>query len=423
MAAVGCARRLALIGLLTIACGEGAQPRAAPELRDEVTAQLRALGYVDSDEEADVSQIGVTYHDRAKSAPGLNLYTDDNVVRLMDLDGDVVRTWTLPEKRWCEHGELLRDGRLAVVCLGKALVVLEPGGRISLDVSAAVHHDVAEREDGVLLVPIAEPPRAYRGRSVIFDALLAVEGDGTSTVVWSSYDALKQLRDLHGSTDLERPATWFERARHAFRLALGRDGARHEYYHLNSVEVLPHTATGAVDPRFREGNLLISLRNTNSAVILRAHDLAPVWAWGSDTLDLPHMPTWLANGHLLVFDNGRRRGWSRVLEVDPVTEEVVWQFPPEADPGFYSGWGGSSQRLPNGNTLICESQRGHVIEVDPRGRLVWEFWNPDIREGRRRAIYRFSRIPSERGAALLDAGTVTAASFGDTGRTARVSGP
>ena len=36
------------------------------------------------------------------------------------------------------------------------------------------------------------------------------------------------------------------------------------------------------------------------------------------------------------------------------------------------------QRLPNGNTLITESDRGYVFEVTPEQETVWRFANPDI---------------------------------------------
>jgi outer membrane protein assembly factor BamB len=104
----------------------------------------------------------------------------------------------------------------------------------------------------------------------------------------------------------------------------------------------------------------------------------------------------LDSGHILIFDNGTYREWSRVVEMDPATGRIVWEYrgdPPEA---FYSKWRGSNQRFPNGNTLICESERGHVFEVAENGEIVWEFWNPDLVGGSRRRIYRLLRVPAER---------------------------
>ena len=53
---------------------------------------------------------------------------------------------------------------------------------------------------------------------------------------------------------------------------------------------------------------------------------------------------------------------------------------------------GAAQRLPNGNTLITESERGRVFEVTPQKEIVWEFWNPEIVKGARKRIYRLTRL-------------------------------
>ena len=44
--------------------------------------------------------------------------------------------------------------------------------------------------------------------------------------------------------------------------------------------------------------------------------------------------------------------------------------------GFHTQTCGTIQRLPNGNTLISESDSGRAFEVDSDGRIVWEFYNP-----------------------------------------------
>jgi hypothetical protein len=37
---------------------------------------------------------------------------------------------------------------------------------------------------------------------------------------------------------------------------------------------------------------------------------------------------------------------------------------------------GAQQRLPNGNTLITESEAGRLLEVTADGEVVWEYINP-----------------------------------------------
>ena len=106
-------------------------------------------------------------------------------------------------------------------------------------------------------------------------------------------------------------------------------------------------------------------------------------------------------GNVLVFDNGGAAGYgepnpgapdgtwnalrdhSRVLEFNPLTLEIVWEFtamtmgfPEGEEVRFYSRYESAAQRLPNGNTLITESRRGRVLEVTPSCEIVWEYISP-----------------------------------------------
>ena len=94
-----------------------------------------------------------------------------------------------------------------------------------------------------------------------------------------------------------------------------------------------------------------------------------------------HSPTILDNGNILVFDNGFHELYapnvmSRVLELNPESGKIVWCFGESDDRQlFYSSTMSSCQRLPNGNTFICEGTWGRLFEVNPRGELVWEYVN------------------------------------------------
>ena len=59
---------------------------------------------------------------------------------------------------------------------------------------------------------------------------------------------------------------------------------------------------------------------------------------------------------------------------------------------------GTSQRLPNGNTLITESENGRAFEVVPGGDIVWEYNNPH-RAGARGeyigVLFEVDRLPSD----------------------------
>ena len=103
------------------------------------------------------------------------------------------------------------------------------------------------------------------------------------------------------------------------------------------------------------------------------------------------------SGTIVLFDNGHEtdRPWSRVVEVDAVNREIVWQYEGTVEERFYSLSMGSAQRLPNGNTLVGESLQGRAFEVTPEGMIVWEWRNPEYDpETHKGAFYRIERYPS-----------------------------
>ena len=59
-----------------------------------------------------------------------------------------------------------------------------------------------------------------------------------------------------------------------------------------------------------------------------------------------------------------------------VSNQVVWTFRPTLQNSFYSSYISGTQRMPNGNTLICSGGHGHLFEVTPEGEVVWEYINP-----------------------------------------------
>ena len=56
--------------------------------------------------------------------------------------------------------------------------------------------------------------------------------------------------------------------------------------------------------------------------------------------------------------------------------EPAWTYTAEAPTDFYSRIMGCVQRLPNGNTLICNSTSGVVFQVTPDGKQVWKYLYP-----------------------------------------------
>ena len=94
------------------------------------------------------------------------------------------------------------------------------------------------------------------------------------------------------------------------------------------------------------------------------------------------------------------RDYSRVIEFDPTTFQIVWEYSAEKagmeDYKFYSSYISSAQRLPNGKTMITEGADGRMLEVTPDYEIVWEFVNPaflKMGSTMRNLIYRGYRVP------------------------------
>ena len=146
----------------------------------------------------------------------------------------------------------------------------------------------------------------------------------------------------------------------------------------NSCEILKDNLLAKKDKRFRKGNILCCFSALNLISILdyTTGGIAWTWppSWSQGIMQTPHAPTMLYNGNILVFDNGSSgRLWSRVIELNPLTEKIVWEYHAEPKESFYSSVMGNAMRLPNGNTLICEATKNRIFEITPTGEIVWDF--------------------------------------------------
>ena len=120
-------------------------------------------------------------------------------------------------------------------------------------------------------------------------------------------------------------------------------------------------------------------------------------------------------GNIMVFDNQGAAGippfylnmfpGSRVLEIDPATRQIVWQYDGSCTGlpfwTFFSSFISSARRLPNGNTLIDEGMNGRLFQVTAEGEIVWEYVNPffgrwadhDVQSGGSMSNYVFRAQP------------------------------
>jgi outer membrane protein assembly factor BamB len=151
------------------------------------------------------------------------------------------------------------------------------------------------------------------------------------------------------------------------------------------------------------GDILASYRPTSTVIRIDRETGNIVWKLGPPTLAGQHAPTPLENGNVLIFDNGVHRlddplPFSRVIEVNPATNEIGWTYQDRPVSNFFSPRMGNAQRLPNGNTLINEASFGRLFEVTRDGEIVWEYVNPFFGgppHAETNAVFRALRYSSE----------------------------
>jgi hypothetical protein len=214
-------------------------------------------------------------------------------------------------------------------------------------------------------------------------------------------------------------------------------GGMADWLHINAMSYLgPNRWFDSGDHRFHPDNIIWSSRQTNIVAITDKANGKLVWKIGPyyDRTPEENKLGWIigqhhahmipkglpGEGNILVFDNGgwagygaanpgaprgfnnAMRDYSRVLEFNPVTLDIAWQFTPAelglVFPGdcnrFYSPFISSAQRLPNGNTLITEGSDGRILEVTANHEIVWEYISPYWgKQMKMNMIYRAFRVP------------------------------
>lgn len=368
-----------------------ARPNALPavglgppgsDVPEQQLAQLDALGYL-SGYEPPTTAGGASSSDISRAANGLNFYVSGHASEavLMTMGGEVVHRWhtefktVFPDRddmgdaaQWFRRAHLFENGDLLAVFPGwrgvdltdaqdlGGLVLLDKDSNVRWSISQSYHHDVFVDEAGTiygLVSDLRRIPELVPEGLLIDDSISVISPEGVERKRVSLIEALK---------------------RSSYASLLDGVNGRNDPLHANTIEVMDGSLE-QISPIYRKGNVLVSLRTLNTIGIVDLAREQFVWALTGQWTH-QHQPTVLADGHILLFDNLGNNGVSKVIEIDPFTQEIVWAYEGTKENGFFSAFSGSNQRLSNGNTLIVESNAGHAFEVTPQKELVWEFYNP-----------------------------------------------
>lgn len=347
-----------------------------------------------------VFPIGTTIYKPDECFSGYSIIFGGLDVKLVDMNGRTVNRWQL-DTSLHDHGtdraHLLENGHILVSRGGMAStdgMIDEydwdgnlvwrfiPEGGIPHQRLMGPHHDVWRKENGntLLICREAVPDEFLRqvrnplwqNQTICGDTILEVNPEGEVVWDWNS----------HGHLDINHYRLLASPEWHA-----GPDNSTVvDWTHVNTVREIPVNKWYDLgDKRFKPGNVMISPRQLDTVYIIDRETGDVVWEYSGDYfggLSGQHEPYMIpagypGGGNIMIFDNGAspwkdlgHAGMSYVLEVNPATKELVWVY--NDNLRFHSTYTSSAQRLPNGNTLICEAAARRVFEVTPECDTVWE---------------------------------------------------
>jgi len=322
-------------------------------------------------------QVNITRYDAQSSCSGLNFYTSGHAPQaiLMDMRGSVLHSWGIvfkdvwPEpgpvcfldvevhKNFWRQAQLFNNGDVLAIFDWIGLIKLDKDSKLLWSYKGGCHHDLFVADNGNIYV--------LTQRTLTSHEKLKLTGpimEDFITVLTPQGEEIKSVSLIECFLNSD------------YDLLLTSTRLRADGLHTNTIELLDGKMVDQA-PMFERGHILVSVRNLNTIAVVDFEEEKVTWAL-SGMWKQQHKPTLLENGNLLLFDNLGHKGRSRVIEFNPLTQEIVWAYQGDHPDDFFSRFSGSNQRLPNGNTLITESDNGRAFEVTPGNKIVWEFKNP-----------------------------------------------
>ena len=359
---------------------------------------------------------------------------------LIDSNGAVSHTWSsyyFPGEavRWLGDGTILRT-----IKTGNYLIGGSAGGVQKLSWDGTVlwdfrydtngdlsHHDVLTLpNDNVLIlswetktrtqaITAGKNPAAIAGNTFLPEHIIEVKPTGptTGSIVWEWHAWNHLIQDYNPSK------TNYGVVRNHPELIdinYGVGPVSSDWLHMNSIDY---------NQNFDQ--ILISVHNFNEIWVIDhstttaqaashtggryGHGGDLLYRWGNpqayrsgtasdQKLFGQHDATWIktgcpGEGDILIFNNGNGRPTGQYSSVDEIIPPVnnsgnyhlepgsfygpitpIWSYLGSPPTSFYAGAISGAQRLPDGNTLICDGDAGRFFEVSSDKVTIWQYTNP-----------------------------------------------
>lgn len=385
-----------------------------------------------------VQTVGLFQND-STSYDGYTLFSPNENTYLIDNCGRLIHTWTSAYKPG-NSVYLLEDGTLLRTCRTQSSIFTGggSGGRIekigwdntmfwAYDFSNNTyhqHHDIHPMDNGNILVLCWEYMSGQEAIDEGRDSSLLLHNE-----LWTTYilevqpigtDSIHIVWEWHFKDHLIQD---FDSTKNNFGVIYNNPQlldinfvtgqGKKDWLHCNSINYNSELDEIIISSKTLSEVYIIDHSTTTQEASSHAggnHNKGGdiIYRWGNPqvydrgtifdkTLFGQHDAHWIPNGvpdagKIMIFNNGQGRGYSSVDIIDPLKDTnnrylfnsngtfhpdiAYWSYIDTIIHFFYSSYISGSQRLANGNTLICDGAHGTFFEIDENKNMVWKYINP-----------------------------------------------
>ena len=338
--------------------------------------------------------------DKSKVCDGYILWQDKTKCQLIDREGKVI--YNFPGNLCA----FFNDKKEIAAHVGGCLVVYNKDLDIIWKKNLYVDHDLIITPDNKIMVYSVDYD-TINNLNIRFDNIYCFDTLGKQIYKWSTLDQYKYLLTYmfentnafrYKISNSKNPDTLLYKISKSLTGITKNENDR-ELFHMNAFQMIPSNSSEKKDSAFRKGNLLLSFCNYNDSLlsfiaIVNPANYKILWHYVQKEGKQIHTPSMLENGNILMYVNSsckKSNDSSSVIEVNPLTKQVVWEYVekfPDPQPRCSHG---SCQRLPNGNTLISNIS-GYIYEVTPNNKIVWQWYTSETSHLYRAFLYQKKQL-------------------------------
>lgn len=270
--------------------------------------------------------------------------------------------------------DYLPDGRV-LMSNDKSLFLLDQRDTPLWKFDEYVHHALNAVDEGRNIVYFTDEDQMFKDDLTRFDIIKKVDlKTGNLLAQWKLSEHLDQITPH---------LPWkYVKSEHLLDLKMGghpHTQAKYELLHFNSIYQIPKNASHPKLFYMKPGNFIVSAGISLILFFDNNLNLIHTLVYDEIAYTTFHDVQALPSGQLLVYHNSGARFWcSRLEMVDSEDLKLTWSFKDETLEFLCSSRFGGVQLLKNGNLLFSDvSKGGRVIEINPEGHLLVDFYHPE----------------------------------------------